>query len=436
MGEKNIVVDRGIPPGNTGNGSGGAGSGGILGGFWGAGDISSVVGSVSVSIDGVSKTAGPAFNGAVVFNSTIVESVLSGDGWPSIDAYYDVGVGVWGILPYQILEVRDEIRGSFVVKERNLPATLDAEQKAAEAAAGSDAALSPAQKLERSVSAVKGMMAKRDELIKFNRLRLSTSPGSELLERNIDKMVAELKTLDDEQIPPAIDQVLDVLTAGLSLHVDLSANAMLQEKLDKLQAQAREAAEQEAYKSALAFASDVGKEVSSRFGTQMGKAAEELKQGIAGKTVKSYDQAMQAFEKLTRNPGFKMNQKDTAAIAQALNALDAATYADNLQRLGKAFGVTGKVVQATTLAQKAASGFSSGEWKPFFLELESIAVGTLVGAAAGAVLGAGLALVLAPGLAAGAGIIATGVILAAVSSYIDAQAMESFNQMVLNAVAP
>ncbi|MDD1014706.1 colicin-like pore-forming protein [Pseudomonas rubra] len=432
MAEKNIIVDRGIPP--SGN-SGGAAGGNVFGGFWGGGDMSSVVGSVTVSIDGVSRPSGPSFNAAAVFNSTIVESVLSGDGWPSIEAYYDLGMSVWGILPYQILEVRDEVRDNFLRKERALPATLDAEQRAAEAAAGSNAALSPGQRLERSIGIVKAMMAKRDELIKFNRLRLSTSPGSEVLERNIDKMVAELKKLDDEQIPPAIDQVLDMLSAGLSLHGDLSANAMLQEKLDKLQAQAREVAEQEAYKSAVSFASDVGKEVASRFGTQMAKAADELKKDIAGKTVKSYDQAMQAFEKLARNPGFKMNQKDTAAIVQALNALDVATYADNAMRLGKAFGVTGKAVQATTLAQKAASGFSTGEWKPFFLELESIAVGALVGAAAGAVLGAGLALVLAPGLAAGAGIIATGVILAAVSSYIDAQAMESFNQMVLNAVA-
>ncbi|QBF25586.1 hypothetical protein EXN22_07695 [Pseudomonas tructae] len=431
MGEKNIIVDRGIPPG----GGSGASAGNVFGGFWGSGNIGSVIGSVTVSIDGVSRPTGPAFNAAIVFNSTIVESVLSGYGWPSIDAYYDLGMSVWGILPYQILEVRDEVHGSFVRKERALPAELDAEQRAAEAAAGSNAALSPGQRLERSIGIVKAMMAKRDELIKFNRLRLSTSPGSELIERNIDKMVAELKKLDDEQIPPAIDQVLDVMSAGLSLHVDLTANAMLQEKLDKLQAQAREVAEQEAYKSAVSFASDVGKEVASRFGAQMAKAADELKKDITGKTVKSYDQAMQAFEKLARNPGFKMNQKDTAAIAQALNALDVATYADNAMRLGKAFGVTGKAVQATTLAQKAASGFSTGEWKPFFLELESIAVGALVGAAAGAVLGAGLALVLAPGLAAGAGIIASGVILAAVSSYIDAQAMESFNQMVLNAVA-
>ncbi|MDD0972450.1 colicin-like pore-forming protein [Pseudomonas fontis] len=434
MTEKNIIVDRGIPPSGSSTGAGG-GAGGIFGGFWGSTDMSTMVGSVVVSVDGVSKPDGPALNAAAMITSVAVESVLSGDGWPSMDAYHDLGVGVWGVLPYQILEVRDELRGTFIVKERNLPNTLDAEQRAGEAAAGSTAALSQSEKIKRTMDVIKGMMAKRNELIKFNRGLLSTSPGTDLLERDINKMVSDLRPLSEDNIPGAINQVLNVMTAGLSLHVDLTSNQMLQAKLDALQPQYDAAASQEAYISNLAFAADVGKEVSTRFGAQMGQAAKDLQQNISGKTVKSYDQALQTFDKLVQNPGFKVNQKDTAAITQALRALDVATYADNAQRLGKAFGVTGKVVQAVGLGQKAADGFATGDWKPFMLELQAVVVSTAVGAAAGALLGAGLALVLAPGLAVGAGIIATGVILAAVSSFINAAAMESLNGMVLNAIS-
>lgn len=129
-----------------------------------------------------------------------------------------------------------------------------------------------------------------------------------------------------------------------------------------------------------------------------------------------------------------MNQQDAAAVEKALKALDASTFADNVRRLGKGFGVAGFSLQGYTLGERAITGFKTGEWKPFLLELQSIAAGTLATAAAGVLLASGLALVLAPGLAAGVGFVFTGVILALVSSFIDTQAMEAFNSLVYDAV--
>lgn len=220
-------------------------------------------------------------------NAVVEEAVLSGDGWPSLEAYYDLGVTPWGMLPYQIMDTRNEIRSNYAMKEENLGKSLQAEQNEAENKLGGSAALTPLQKAERSISVVKTMMASREGLIEFNRQRLATPPGSELQNRNIDNIMADLRKLHDDAVPGAIDLELDLLTASLSLYVDLAAKDILQAKLDALNKARQAAVEQdEAYKSAIAFVSDVNKEVLSKYGAQMSKSALDLQKGISGKKSK------------------------------------------------------------------------------------------------------------------------------------------------------
>lgn len=95
---------------------------------------------------------------------------------------------------------------------------------------------------------------------------------------------------------------------------------------------------------------------------------------------------------MSSNPGWKLNGKNTAAVVQALRALDKATLGDNMTRLGKAFGVTGGATQAQGVVEAAATGFQAGEWKPFLLEMESAVVGKIARSAAGAMLGITLGL--------------------------------------------
>ncbi|PYB85219.1 colicin-like pore-forming protein [Pseudomonas soli] len=420
MGEKNIIVDRGIPPSGAGGGGGG-GRGGSSGG------------DISIPLDVNGEPSRHAFNVAELMSGAVLEAVLEGQGWPSPDAYYDLGVDMWGMLPYQVLEMRNELSDSYLRKEQNLPASLNAELAAAEAAAGSNAALSDSKKAERSIGIVKSMMATRDQQIAFNRGRLAAEQGGRFDDRSVRALIDELRKLDDYDVPAALDVELSLFTAALALYVDLKAQEQLSAKLDALEKARRDAAEKEAYKDAATYASDIGKEIASRYGERVSQAARELQKDISGKQVRSYQDALKTFEKMSSNPGWKLNGKDAAAVAQALRALDKATLGDNMTRLGKAFGVTGGAIQAQGLVEAAATGFQTGEWKPFLLEMESAVLGKIAGSAAGAMLGITLGL-LGVTVTGGVALVVGGVLVGLASSYFDPEKVDQINNWVMDAV--
>ncbi|GEM_PF-3863369 len=421
MGEKNIIVDRGIPPSGS---SGGGGRGG------------SSTGGITIPLGVNGEPSHHALNVAALMNGTVLEAVLEGQGWPSPDAYYDLGVDMWGMLPYQIVEMRNELSDSYLRKERNLPASLNAELAAAEAAAGSTAALPDSKKAERSIGIIKSMMATRDQQIAFNRGRLATEQGGRFDDRSIKEVIDELRKLDDYDVPAALDVELSLYTAALALYVDLKAQEQLREKLDALEKARRDALEKESYKEAATYASDTGKEIANRFGNQVAQAANDMQKGIAGKRIGSYQEALKAFEKLSQNPGLRLNAKDSVAVAQALEALDKATLGDNMLRLGKAFGVTGGVIQAAGLVDSAVSGFKTGDWKPFLLELESAVVGKVAGSLAGAMAGIALGFLVSVPAGAVAGTVLAAVFIGAASSYFDTEKVDQINQWVTGVVAP
>jgi hypothetical protein len=104
---------------------------------------------------------------------------------------------------------------------------------------------------------------------------------------------------------------------------------------------------------------------------------------------------------------------------------------DSVNRLAKGFGVTGKIVQANSVVEKAIIGFQDGNWKPLLLEFESIAAGA----------GAGMlvALIAPPVLAAFSfppviAVVATGLLVAGVAALLDAKTVEKINDTVFTLV--
>ncbi|AZF60238.1 colicin-like pore-forming protein [Pseudomonas sp. R11-23-07] len=184
--------------------------------------------------------------------------------------------------------------------------------------------------------------------------------------------------------------------------------------------------EVDAYKDATAFVSSVNADVLKKYGAHVDQVSRDIQSGISGKRVRSYAQALATFEKVNASPGLKLNTQDRQAVVNALNALDKATLADNIKRLGRAFGVTGTIVQVDTVREKAISGYQAGDWKPLMLELEAMAVGKLAAVAAGAVLASILALVSAPATFA---VPAVAVLIAIVSALVDADAADKLNNL-------
>ncbi|MGV3347079.1 colicin-like pore-forming protein [Enterobacteriaceae bacterium LUAb1] len=114
--------------------------------------------------------------------------------------------------------------------------------------------------------------------------------------------------------------------------------------------------------------------ISKKYGQTLGVLANDISSTVKGKTIRSYNDAMSTFEKISSNPGIKLSQADKKAIATAMNAFNIKTYADNLNRLGKAFGFFDKGFTGEKIYQGVSSGFNTGDWKPLMLTVESLAL--------------------------------------------------------------
>ncbi|WP_236182202.1 MULTISPECIES: colicin-like pore-forming protein [Pseudomonas] len=195
-------------------------------------------------------------------------------------------------------------------------------------------------------------------------------------------------------------------------------------------AAAEEARQIDEYKRAVAFVADANKYILEKYGANLHQVVMDLQKDISGKKVRSYTEAMQTFEQVRTNPNARLSPQDTRAVVDALNALDKATYMDNVNRLAKGFGVTGKVVQAHSVIEKTVIGFRDGNWKPLMLELESIAAGAGAGALLALALPPLLSLSWVPPAAV---VVVTGIAVAAAAIFLDAKAVETINRSVLNA---
>ena len=250
-----------------------------------------------------------------------------------------------------------------------------------------------------------------DALLKAESARYLTATsnafGGLAVRSNEAEQIAEAKRLADEQ-------------------ARIAAEAEAKRVADE---QARIAAETEAYKSAVSFLADVNKDILAKYGENMSKVALGLQDNISGKKVRSYADAMKTFEKVRINPNIKLNAQDTQAVVDALNALDKATFSDNVSRLAKAFGVVGKVVQADSILTKTIVGFETGDWKPLGLELESMVAGAVVGAVVGGALAAIFAILGTPVIIA---VPVVAIVMAFVASFFDAEKVEEINMYFIN----
>ena len=213
----------------------------------------------------------------------------------------------------------------------------------------------------------------------------------------------------------------------------LAAQAMAQRIAEENAriAVAEEARQIDEHKRAVAFVADANKYILEKYGANLHQIVMDLQKDISGKKIRSYSEAMRTFEQVRTNPNARLSPQDRRAVVDALNALDKATYTDSVNRLAKGFGVTGKIVQAHSVVEKAIIGFQDGNWKPLLLEFESIAAGA----------GAGLlvALIAPPVLAAFSfphviAVVATGLLVAGVAALLDAETVEKINDTIFTLV--
>lgn len=276
--------------------------------------------------------------------------------------------------------------------------------------------------VSRALAVVNVLSQRKYDSLKALNFALSQYPGVDF--KNSD-LKGFLERARDGKLPSdaAFEHELSLISTAYRADVITREINSLEGRLPALNT-AQAYLEAESLKDGLSFLADTNEEILTKYGERMSKVARDLQSNISGKKIRSYNDAMATFETVRSNPRAKLSGQDSKAVADALKALDKATFAANLTRLGKAFGVVGKIVQGEAIRQKAVSGYETGDWKPLGLEIESMAVGTAAASAAGALLAVVLALF---GIPAIVSIPAVAVLMALISAYIDAAKVDEIN---------
>lgn len=162
---------------------------------------------------------------------------------------------------------------------------------------------------------------------------------------------AEARRVAAEQARIAAEAEVQRVAAEAAEQARIAAEAEAAEQA-RIAAEAEAQAEEATYKAAVSFLADTNKYILETYGANLSKVAQDLQSNISGKKIRSYNEALASFEKINTNPNLRLNAKDTQAVVDALNALDKETFANNVNRLGKAFGVIGKIVQAEAIREK------------------------------------------------------------------------------------
>ncbi|WP_174508507.1 colicin-like pore-forming protein [Klebsiella oxytoca] len=173
----------------------------------------------------------------------------------------------------------------------------------------------------------------------------------------------------------------------------------------------------------ISIAADFYKSLSEKFGDKLANEAKKLESLAKGKKLRNASEAIAAFDKYKNNLNKKFSSADRNAIAKALESIDKATMAVQLQKFSKMFGVVGEALQWGSFLNAVAKGFRTGSWNDAIIAGEKIAATKL----------ASLLVVVAYGAIATTpiGIIGFSAILAITAALITDKALQDLNNFIL-----
>ncbi|WP_322617186.1 colicin-like pore-forming protein [Pseudomonas sp. BIC9C] len=182
--------------------------------------------------------------------------------------------------------------------------------------------------------------------------------------------------------------------------------------------------EAEQIQGAIKFTADFYKEVAVKFGDKASALAKELSENVKGKTIRNAEEAIKAFDKYNDVLNRKFSVQDREAIARAIDALDKDMMAKTLEKFGRGFGAVGHAVNFFDLRDEVKKSTQSGDWKPFFVKVETIAAGQAVASL--------LAFMFSFTVLTPLGVLGFALLMAVVSSFIDDELVDKFNDFIIS----
>ena len=301
-------------------------------------------------------------------------------------------------------------------------------QEAIVKAAGNLDSLTRAQALERYVVAIDHTISTEKSAIGPYQ-QVNNNIKSPLSKPELEALYALIELQKNKSTGPRwLDYHTSLLHSESVRQLTEMSNAFKGMVARAKEAEAKQAADQQKqdYLDGLSFVADANEKALQKYGANLSGIAKALQSNVSGKNIRSYTQAMATFEKVTLNQKTWLSHPDRQAVVNALNAFGKETFADNVTRLGKAFGVVGKIVQADKIYNHTVHGFLTGDFKPLMLELEAMALGIGVGA----VLAVVTAFFFPVFVTTTMGAVVVSVMMASAAAYIDAEKVDQINNLL------
>ncbi|WP_305765435.1 colicin-like pore-forming protein [Erwinia sp. QL-Z3] len=203
------------------------------------------------------------------------------------------------------------------------------------------------------------------------------------------------------------------------------------------EAEEKSSNEKEVLIKASELVADMGDKLGEYLGDKFKAIAKEIADDIKnfqGKTLRSYDDAVDSLNKITANPAMKINKADKIAIVNAWRSLDAQDMANKIGNLGKAFKVADVAMKIEKFREKCIEGYTTGNWAPLMLEVESWVLSGMAASVAMALLGGVLSLFSPVGVPITAVTIVLIMLISILASKIDAEMAERINNQVIKMV--
>lgn len=213
-------------------------------------------------------------------------------------------------------------------------------------------------------------------------------------------------------------------------HANDALNALLKEKENirnqlaginqKIAEEKRKQDELKATKDAINFTTEFLKSVSEKYGAKAEQLAREMAGQAKGKKIRNVEEALKTYEKYRADINKKINAKDRAAIAAALESVKLSDISSNLNRFSRGLGYAGKFTSLADWITEFGKGVRTENWRPLFVKTEAIIAGNAATAL--------VALVFSILTGSALGIIGYGLLMAVTGALIDESLVEKANK--------
>lgn len=213
-------------------------------------------------------------------------------------------------------------------------------------------------------------------------------------------------------------------------HANDALNALLKEKENirnqlaginqKIAEEKRKQDELNATKDAINFTTEFLKSVSEKYGAKAEQLAREMAGQAKGRKIRNVEEALKTYEKYRADINKKINAKDRAAIAAALESVKLSDISSNLNRFSRGLGYAGKITNFADWITEFGKAARTDNWRPFFVKTETIIAGNAATAL--------VALVFSILTGSALGIIGYGLLMAVTGALIDEALVEKANK--------